>query len=226
MTVNKELETLLRQVVPNPHGLIDIPAFADKIIELLDAKQYTHLEMEAGLCVWECLCEWTLHETISQHHKDWVELREGIGSVELRHQSIVLGQWCLKIYNICTRHNRSFFDGSAYDWEVIPMILGYARNDEGEPVIYDHALPDPNKIAPLVAYRHAFDDYLVGCQLESSKQWGYREFPEDHPERVEQAFASNEKPAEFIKWLGEKYDLIPREEWIRGGYGSHTRKRK
>jgi hypothetical protein len=224
--MNKELETLLRQVVPNPHGLIDIPAFADKICQLVKAKDYTHLEMEAGLCVWECLIEWTLGDDAEKHHEEWVDLRQGIGSVELRHQSIVLGKWCLKIYDICTKHDRDFFAGAAYDWEVIPMILGYARDSDGAPVIYEHALPDPNKIAPLVAYEFLLDDYRVGCRLQSSKQWGYPEFYEDHPERVEQAFTSNETPADFIKWLGDKYDLIPRDEWIRGGYGPHTRKRE
>lgn len=221
--MNKELEALLRQVVPNPHGLLDIPAFADKIIELTQAKQYSHLEMEAALCVWECLIEWTLGDA-AEHHSDWVELREGIGSVELRHQSMALGKWCLKIYDICTAHYPDFFEGSAYDWEVIPMILAYACDSDGYHVIYEHALPDPNKVASLVAYEHLLDDYKVGCQLESSKQWGYPEFYLDHLDHVERAFASNEKPADFIKWLGEKYDLIPRDEWIRGGLGPHSRK--
>jgi hypothetical protein len=221
--MNKELETLLNQVVPNPLGLIDIPALSDHIVQLLKAKQYTHLEMEAGLCVWECLCEWTLGD-LAEHRKDWVALREGVGSVELRHQSIVLGKWCLKVYDLCTKHDREFFAPLAYDWEVIPMILDYARDSDGEPVIYEHALPKPTAAASWVAYENLFEDFERDCRNEADKQWGYREFPEDHPDRVERAFSDNETPAEFIKWLGEKYDLIPKEEWISGGYGPHTRK--
>jgi hypothetical protein len=212
--MNQELETLLNSVVPNPLGLIDVPALSDHILKMVKAKDYTHLEMEAGLCVWECLIEWTLHPEISQHNKDWVELREGIGSVELRHQSIVLGKWCLKIYDICTKHDRDFFAGVAYDWEVIPMILDYARDSEGFPVIYDHALPSPEKTASLVAMRHAYDEYLNELRSEAQKQWGYRELVDDHADRCfDQAFAVDEDPAAFIKWLGEKHNLIPREEW-------------
>lgn len=218
--MNSELETLLNQVIPNQHGLIDIPAFSDKICELLKAKDYTHLEMEAALCVWECLCDWTLGE-LAEHHKDWVELREGVGSVELRHQSIVLGKWCLLVYNICTKRDRDFFAGVAYDWEVIPLILSYARNRDGEPVIYEHALPEPELVAPFVAYDHLLTEFVSQCKHEAEKQWAYGALvvddckaPGDYSAtRVLQAFQLGEEPAAFAKWLGEKYNLIPREEW-------------
>jgi hypothetical protein len=32
--------------------------------------------------------------------------------------------------------------------------------------------------------------------------------------RMRQAFELGEEPAEFVKWLGEKYDLIPASEWL------------
>lgn len=208
--MNTELETLLRQVVPNPHGLIDIPAFADKIDEMFKDKQYSHLEMEAGLCVWECLIEWTLHDEISKNHQDWVELRGAVGSVELRHQSIVIGKWCLKVYDICTKHDPEFFAGVAYDWEVIPMILGYARNREGEPVIYEHDLPAAEKVALFVTQEHLFNEFVTSCKHEARTQWSYTELvTDDDGVRMRQAFELGEEPAEFVKWLGEKYDLIP-----------------
>jgi hypothetical protein len=33
---------------------------------------------------------------------------------------------------------------------------------------------------------------------------------------MQQAFEMGEKPAEFVKWLGEKYDLTPVDVWNRG----------
>jgi hypothetical protein len=183
-------------------------------------KLYSHLEMEAALCVWECLNDWTLLAHGDVHaaainddddniKTDWIALREGVGSVEMRHQSIVLGQWCLKIYDICTKHDPDFFDGLAYDWEVIPMMLNFARDAAGKPVIYAEGLPPVDRIAPLVAYEVLFDEFTRQCGGEANRQWAYRELVLDHADRVAQAFEIGEEPAEFIKWLGEKYDLTP-----------------
>jgi hypothetical protein len=52
---------------------------------------------------------------------EWVQIREDLGSAELRHQSIAIGQWCLKIYDILD--GGTFFEMISYDWEVIPLIM-------------------------------------------------------------------------------------------------------
>src|SRR6266487_2883886 len=112
-------------------------------------KGYTHLEMEAALCVWECLND----------------------------------------YDICTKHNPDFFEGVAYDWEVIPMILDYARDPFGTPVIYKDHLPSPEQTALLVAQRHLYDEFVSFCTHEADKQWGYRELvTDDGGERMRQSF--------------------------------------
>jgi hypothetical protein len=179
-------------------------------------KEYTHLEMEAALCVWECINDWTLPDMRTKR-ADWIELREGVGSVEMRHQSIVLGKWCLQVYEICTKHDPDFFDGVAYDWEVIPMILDYARDPFGSPAIYAEHLPSPEQTALLVAYRHLYNEFVSDCTHESKRRWEYKELvTDDGGERMQQAFEIGEEPAEFVKWLGEKYDLIPADEWKRG----------
>jgi hypothetical protein len=207
------LQTLLRSVVSD-FSDIDVPALSDRIKAMFDKREYTHLAMEAALCVWECLNEWTILPDVStQSRPEWIELREGIGSVEMRHQSIALGKWCLAIYEICTKHDRDFFDGLSYDWEVIPMILDYAYNANGKPLIYETDFPAPEKVALLVARRHLFAEFRRDCVCEASRQWGYSEFPDDHPERVAQSFELGEMPAEFITWLGEKYDLSPKGPW-------------
>jgi hypothetical protein len=207
------LQTLLRSVISD-YSLVDVPALSDRIKAMFDKREYSHLEMEAALCVWECINDWTLLPDVSTTSRpDWIELREGVGSVEMRHQSIALGKWCLKIYDICTKHDEDFFDLLSYDWEVIPMMLDYACDDEGKQVIYEDAFPASEKVALLVAHRVLFDHFKRDCRHESDRQWGYRELVEDHPERVVQAFALGETPAVFVTWLGEKYDLSPKGPW-------------
>jgi hypothetical protein len=170
-------------------------------------KQYTHLEVEAALCVWEWINDVTLDDT-PQNRKEWVELREGVGSVELRHQSIVLGKWCLKIYDILIECDEEFFHSMAYDWEVIPMMLGYANDPGGMPVIYKEHLPNPHAIAQLVAHDVIFKRFVWDCEQEADKQWKYRDLVSDHDDKVEIAFRDGDEPAAFIKALGEDYDLI------------------
>jgi hypothetical protein len=183
-------------------------------------QQFTYLEVEAALCVWECLNDWTLLAHGDVHaaaindeddniKTDWIALRENVGSAEMRHQSIPLGQWCLKVYDICTKHDPDFFDGVAYDWEVIPLILEFAEDGDGKPTMEEGELPPAEQTALLVAHRHLRGEYLADCGREANKQWGYSELVTDHHERVDQAFELGETPAEFVKWLGEKYDLTP-----------------
>lgn len=170
-------------------------------------KQYTHLEMEAALCVWEWINDVTLDDT-PQNIKEWVTLREGVGSVELRHQSIVLGKWCLKIYDLLTKQERDFFDSMAYDWEVIPMMLRNANDPSGVPTIYKESLPDPNAIAQLVAREVLFKHYVWDCEREADSQWKYRDLVSDHDDVIERAFEEGDDPAKVIKELGEELELI------------------
>lgn len=171
---------------------------------------FTYLEMEAALCVWECLNDWTLHS--EAHRDDWVKLREAVGSVELRYQSIELGQWALKVYNFCIADDPELFDGTAYDWEVIPMILGYARNEDG-PVIYADHLPEPATVAELVKAQHIKNEWFGQARRQAAKLWYYPELISDHINLTEKAFADGENPEAFAKWLGEKLDLTPASAW-------------
>jgi len=206
-----KLETLLRRVV-DPNGGTDVPAIADRIKGMLPG--FTFLEMEAALCVWECISEWTLSDCINGPGRpEWIELREDVGSAELRHQSITLGKWCVKVYDICTKHDKDFFDGVSYDWEVIPLIMDFAADDDGRPVINEKALPPPEKVALLVARRHLLREYLTSCRHEAQKQWAYGDLVEDHPEKFEAAFADDEEPADIVKAIGEDLDLIDFGPW-------------
>ncbi|RWP44344.1 MAG: hypothetical protein EOR04_05325 [Mesorhizobium sp.] len=80
---------------------------------------YSHLEMEAALCVWEHLCEITVVGD-QPASPAWMEYREIIGSVELRHESIEIGKWVLQVYDLLPEWYRAI---GAYDWEIIPAIV-------------------------------------------------------------------------------------------------------
>jgi hypothetical protein len=163
---------------------------------------FSYLDVEAALCVWEWINEVTSEP---RSIPAWVQIREDLGSAELRHQSITLGQWCLKIYDILTKHDPDFFDMISYDWEVIPLIMSFA--------MHEAELPDPFRTAQSVAYEHLYDEFVNSCRHEASTLWAYADLVSDHEDRFHHAFASNEDPKEFVLWLGEKYDLTRADRW-------------
>lgn len=201
---------------------------------------YTALQVEAALCVWECLNEWTLgtEKEVAKLEKaakkdphshaairlEWIEMREQCGSGEMRSQSIVLGQWCLEIYDILTAIDEEFFSYWSYDWEVIPAMLKHAVCKDGKASMYrgDYVytggeLIDPHSAAPLVAQEFVWLRFVDDCKGEARKQWGYEDLLTDDcksrtdysESRMLQAFEEGDDPAAFVKWLGEKYDLTP-----------------
>lgn len=174
-------------------------------------KQYTHLEMEAALCVWEQICDWTLLAQATR--PEWVALRENVGSAEMRHQSIEIGKWCLEIYDILTKHDAEFFEAMAYDFEVIPMMLDYAENSDGEPVIYGPQLPDPHRVAQLVAHRTLLEQYLSDCRHEAQQQWKFGDLVRENPEDFIRGFQSGDDPKTLVKAIGEDLDLIDFGPW-------------
>ena len=197
---------------------------------------YTAIEVEAALCVWECLNEWTLgneeeikklKQQATPHSHDairleWIGMREETGSGEMRSQSIVLGQWCLEVYDILTKDDEEFFSWWSYDWEVIPIMLKYAVCKDGKASMYrgDYVyiggeLIDPHTAAQFVAQEFILMRFVEDCKSEAKKQWQYENLVTDDCKtrydytgsRMLQAFEMGEEPADFVKWLGEKYDL-------------------
>jgi hypothetical protein len=115
--------------------------------------QFSRDETECALIVWETINEWTLKGGTG-FNPEWGMIREGVGSFELRNSSLTLGQWCLSVCNeVITRNGQNFFDGMAYDFEVIPMILEYCIDVEtGLPVPLAplEQLPNPANVAVLI----------------------------------------------------------------------------
>jgi hypothetical protein len=173
------------------------------------AKTFSYLEMEAALCIWECIESWTGGDN---PREDWEKLRGEVGSASLRSASIELAPWLLSVFDICTKADRDFFDGIAYDWEVVPMIMNHIDPAKIDWIFYgsEGKPPEAGAVASLVARQHLLDEYIRDCRLEAGRQWAYSDLVSDHAERVEsQGFESGDEPKEFVKWLGEKYDLSP-----------------
>lgn len=188
-----------------------------------DTKSFTVLQMEAALCAWEWMCENRDGDLL----KDYFE---GLGSSAMRHCSMQAGDIALQVHNHMEARSYDFVD--AYDWEFVPAVLQKLdwqkltddNQYNGEPYKPDiHAIFCALVAADLAANtdptRRSFqkktsdlDAYKAACRAEAEEQWSYGDLVSDHVERVTQAWDADEDPAEFIKWLGEKYDLTPKQE--------------
>ena len=172
-------------------------------------KTFTKSELLTAMCIMECIDLWTLN---SSEREDWKNFRDNVGTAELRDLSIDLVSWADRIYDICTEHDPDFFDGVSFDWEVIPLIMdcvevtGLQSTDRV-------TKPSAEQAAFIVARNHLWNEYRSDCRREAAKQWCYADLVTDHIEKTEQSFQIGMDPAEHVKWLGEKYDLTPVNEW-------------
>lgn len=199
-------------------------------------KEYTALEVEAALCVWECLNEWTLgnEEAVAKLRQEaaenpgshaalrieWIDMRDDTGSGEMRSQSIVLGKWCLEIYEILTKSNPDFFAPWSYDWEVIPAMLTHAVSKDGKVSMYRGSyvyigkpLISAHSAAQLVAREFAWRNYEEECRSEAQKQWKFGDLVRENPEDFERGFVAGDEPKALVKAIGEDLDLIDFGPW-------------
>ncbi|XHE14388.1 hypothetical protein PCC82_06540 [Agrobacterium deltaense] len=76
---------------------------------------FSFLEMEAALCVWE----WML-DVGAKNVERW---REAIGTAEARQTCFAIGRYCLEIYDLGKKMDGpNAWDGLSFDWDVIPAI--------------------------------------------------------------------------------------------------------
>lgn len=215
----ERLSSSIRDLL-QPEGNVDLvqsvtPGHTWKARRNTSAKQshpgsFTWKEIEAALCIWECLNDWTLSDDDTR--KDWKALRESIGTIEIRYQSPFLARWLLKVYDLCTADDPLLFDGVAYDWEVIPLILDYARDSTGAPVIFTEGLPDPAETAELVKQAFAKNEWINDAIRHASAKWGYPGLITEFPESAEKARLSGETAEDYVIRIGEKYHLQPAYE--------------
>lgn len=78
---------------------------------------YSHLEMEAALCIWEHLDACSDQPRL---YPDIYNYRQLNGTAEFRHTAITLARYCTDVYD---QLPAKLVDDIAYDWDVIPTIL-------------------------------------------------------------------------------------------------------
>lgn len=167
--------------------------------------RFTYLEIEAALCIWECLNDWTASNTT--HKEKWKELRDNIGTVELRYQTIELAQWLIDVYNYCIECNKDIFDDMPYDWDVVPLILDHAQDEDGYPVIYKDMLPNPKDTSKKIISELNQNKWINEAINFAEKLFSYKGLITEEIEMAKKAFLQGEKPIEYVKRIGKKHDL-------------------
>lgn len=195
-------------------------------------KEYTHLQFEAALCAWEWMLENRIDtnrpdfepDQFHQWRVDYEQVFEDFGTAAMRHCSIAAGCIALAVYDLMEAKGIEFH--SAYDWEFVPAVMRRLdwralvehRQYNGEPY-----KPNASKIlSEMIAEMpdefvtdQARESWLSKARYAAQKFWGYVDLLTDHQESTDAAIARGEDPTEFVKWLGEKYDLTPAQEWTR-----------
>ncbi|SPL65386.1 hypothetical protein [Ochrobactrum soli] len=184
-----------------------------------DQQSFNHLQMEAALCAWEWMLENNTHEIFNG-------MFDSHGYGAMRHCAMQAGDIANLVYKHMEVRGYEFVD--AYDWEFVPGVLlrldweklfmdNQYNEEPYQPDI--HAIFCAMVSADLAAHtdpqRRSFQKkedtaiWITKARAEAEKQWGYSDLVSDHPEKVTAAMERDEDPAEFIKWLGEKYNLTP-----------------
>lgn len=189
-----------------------------------DTASFTYIQVEAALCAWEWMLDNTKHEIFGNMFED-------LGYSAMRMVSVQAGNIAAQVHDHMQAQGYEFT--SAYDWEFVPDVLVRLDwNALTEDNQYSGAPYQPDIHAIFVAMVAADkahqtnprlrdfqklaakpDEWIATARAEAERQWGFGDLVSDHPERVTSAIANGENPAEFVKWLGEKFDLTPRSEW-------------
>lgn len=105
--------------------------------------QWSHLAMEAALCVWEDLNERRHH--FAQNNQALVKFWEEYGTVHVRATSPAIGSWIVEAFDFIERDS---LDGSPYDWEIVPAFVGLVDWSRGG---HKPVLMAPKAAAEIVA---------------------------------------------------------------------------
>lgn len=144
---------------------------------------------------------------------------EDYGAAGMRRAAWEMAALIESVWSIMPEADR---DGMiCWDFEFVPEFMLYCLNfGEGEDV--EPVVEGAEKLRDLYqtarARCKAFvskyppstrdrDQFIKDCREEAEKQWCYADLISDHADAVQIAFEAKEKPAEFVKALGEELDL-------------------
>jgi hypothetical protein len=169
-------------------------------------------------------------ETLPDDHpfkdaeQQMVKWCEYYGAAGRRSQAWRLAPLIESVWSIMSEDER---DGViCWDFEFVPEFLLYCINfteeEDLQPVIegaeklrdlYRTSRERCKAFKGGPASSRQRDQFFQECREEADKQWKYADLISDHKDAVQTAFEANEKPAEFVKVLGEELDLIDFGPW-------------
>jgi hypothetical protein len=188
----------------------EIDDFSDYI--LLDSQEvdvpfpdYGH-EIEAALCAWEWMNE-------KPQYEKYAELWDAFGSPGMRMASVQAGKIVLTVHDLMEA--KGFDYTTAYDFQFVPGVLEQLdwntlvdNNQYGD----SSYRPDPEPILVKMMADHPedfSDHWLETAKAEAKKQWAFPELVTEHEDSIDRT----EKPADWVRRIGEKYGLSPAGSW-------------
>jgi hypothetical protein len=152
--------------------------------------------------------------------QEMVEYCETFGAGGMRRSAWDMAALIESVWSIMPETDR---DGMiCWDFEFVPEFMLYCLNfGDGEAV--EPVVEGAEKLRDLYqtarARCKAFkstkspstrerDQFIKDCREEAEEQWCYADLISDHADAVQIAFEKKEKPAEFVKALGEELELI------------------
>lgn len=195
---------------PGQFGLTIALAHAERIAKALSSDQ--EFDIESAMCVWEYILD-------NAANHPWQGYLEGHGYGAIRMCAIEAGQIAHEVWTLLDSQGWELI--GSFDWEFVPVIcdlIDWPKLIEGNQYGGPKYEPDIAHLAGQVLQRlqdiYTFEDPKKGwmrqARYQASHRWGYEELVDEHMDVAERAYARGDTPAEFVKWFGEKYDLIPR----------------
>lgn len=162
-------------------------------------------EIEATLCVFEWL-------DAKERYEKMQAIWDGFGVGGMRMSSVQAGKIVLTVHDLMEAQGYEFT--WAYDYDFVPAVL---EQLDWETLVDNNQYGDqsyrPNP-APILAKMMAdnperfSDTWLETAKREAKKQWCYEELVTDHEDSIDRT----EAPADWVRRIGEKYNLTPASE--------------
>jgi hypothetical protein len=153
--------------------------------------------------VMTCMMVW---EWIDQNDTLVEEVRDDIGSYGMRDCAIRAGEIVDAVYALM--ESKQLYHDHSFDWEFVPAICEHldwpalAQETQWQGERYE-----PDLEALLANVKDVGDLWIDTAKAAAKKQWAYPELVDDHADSIDRA----EPPADWVKRIGEKYDLTPAE---------------
>lgn len=180
-----------------------------------DRKIYTMIEVDAALCAYEYMLDRMNAAPIAPF---W----EAFGSAGMRACSPQAGRIVDAVYRQMQDEDYEFLE--CFDYEFVPAVLDRidwkALTDDnqftGQPYKPDIEDLFDTLVEAMPHKFHKTDpkaEWMAKAKAECIKQWQYADLVTDHQDRTDAACQEGQDPAEFVRWLGEKYGLTPVSVW-------------